>query len=154
MADKRLFFLLNRARHAALKCADQTMIRELGVTSSQLGVLYFLRKNDGCLLKELSEGLGLNNSAITGLADRMEAIDLVERRADEADGRAFRLFLSPLGRARAEASLPLLKELNARIEKDFSAAELETVARFLETVVERLGPRPGKTPSNKALIKR
>jgi MarR family transcriptional regulator, organic hydroperoxide resistance regulator len=142
--DRRLFFLLHRAQHAALRFADRELIRRLQITSAQLGALFFLRKNDGCLLKELSRGLALNNSAITGLVDRMAAQDLVERRPCDRDGRAFRVFMTPLGREKVEAGFPLLREWNDQLKEDFTDDQLETVYRFLATVAERLESKSGK----------
>lgn len=150
MADRRFFYLLHRAHHALLKAADFQLLSELNVTSAQMGALFFLRKNDGCLLKELSRGLGLNNSAITGLASRMEAQDLVERRACERDGRASRLYLTDPGREKAEAGIPFVREMNALLEEDFKEEELDAISRFLERVIERAqkAERPTKPPAS------
>ncbi len=139
MSDRRFFYLLHRAQHALLKAADVQLLGELNVTSSQMGALFFLRKHDGCLLKDLSKGLGLNNSAITGLAGRMEAQGLVERRACERDGRASRLYLTDMGRDKAEAGIPFVREMNAILEEGFKDEELDAISRFLERVIERTG---------------
>lgn len=143
MAERRFFYLINRAQHALQKYSEQHLGEQLGVTPAQLGALFFLRKAEGCQLKELSRGLGLNNSAITGLVNRMEAQGLVERRPCEADGRAFRVFMTPLGREKAEAGIPLVREMNAMLQEDFTDDELEAAARFLETMIRRL-EHPGE----------
>lgn len=138
MTEPRFFYLLHRAQHALLKYSEHHLGEELGVTPAQLGALFFLRKSEGCQLKDLSRGLGLNNSAITGLVHRMEAQGLVLRRPCEDDGRAFRLFMTPLGREKAEAGIPLVREMNELLREDFTEEELEIAARFLQTVMVRL----------------
>lgn len=139
MADRRFFYLLSRAQHTLTKFTDQKLLEELNITSVQLGALFFLRRNDGCLLKELSEGLGLNNSAITGLAGRMERQGLIERTPCERDGRASRVRMTELGRRKVEAGLPLLQQMNAVLEEGFSEAELDAASRFLQAIIERVG---------------
>lgn len=139
MADRRFYYLLHRAQHSLQKFTDQRLAARLDISSAQLGALFYLRKNDGCLLKELSEGLGLNNSAITGLIGRMEAQGLVARQPCDRDGRASRVFMTSLGREKADAGLGPLAEMNAVLEEGFTEAELDAASRFLESIIERVG---------------
>lgn len=153
MADRRFFYLLNRAQHALTKTTDERLAQELDITSVQLGALFYLRKHDDCLLKDLSEGLGLNNSAITGLAGRMEAQGLVERRPCDRDGRASRIRMTELGREKVEAGFPLLAEMNAVLEKGFTEEELNTASKFLESIIERVGRKGRPAAPKPELVK-
>jgi len=139
MADRRFYYLLHRAQHSLQKFTDHQLAERLDISSAQLGALFYLRKNDGCLLKELSKGLGLNNSAITGLIGRMEVQGLAARQPCERDGRASRVFMTPLGREKAEAGFGPLAEMNAVLEEGFTEAELDAASRFLESIIERMG---------------
>lgn len=134
---RRLFYQLNRAQRAVTRTADAGLRRELGVTAAQLGALFALAERDGMVLKELGRTLALANSAISGLADRLEREGLAERRPDPRDGRAFRLHLTDRGREIAEGAGPFLGRFNARIEDGFTPAELDIVARFLSTLTDR-----------------
>ena len=106
--DKRLFYLLNSARQRVYKYADQKAEESLGISVTQLGALMLIATNEGCLLKDLAHSLNLNNSALTGLAARMEHNGLIERRACELDGRASRLYLTLLGRSKIDSARPLI----------------------------------------------
>jgi len=135
--DKRLFFMMTMAQGHLYKYADKHCEAELGISVTQSAALFYVLANEGCLLKELATTLSLNNSAITGLSNRMEKNGLVQKRACEHDGRASRIFLTDLGRQKVKASKPLLKRLNDEICEGFSDGELDTVARFLNKMTQR-----------------
>lgn len=133
--DQRLFYLLNRARHQVYKYAEQRSDAELGISVTQLGALLLIAQNEGCLLKDLAQSLNLNNSALTGLAARMENNGLIERCACEQDGRASRLHLTDLGREKINSAMPLIQQLNAALIEGFSAQEVQVILRFLNRLV-------------------
>lgn len=135
--DKRLFFLLNMGQHKLYKHVDQRCEQSLGTPVAQVAALLYLSKSDGCLLKELSNALNLNNSAMTGLSNRLVNNKLVERRPCELDGRASRLFINDKGRDVVTGAFPLLNEMNELLSEEFTQAELEVVARFLNRLIER-----------------
>ena len=125
------------AQHRLLKAIDATYKDALGITSTQLGVLFILEKNPGAFLKEVSEELGINASAITALIGRMEEARLVRRQGSAEDGRAVHLFATAEGLAKAAAAKPILARLNARLTHDFSERDVAAVARFLNAILER-----------------
>ena len=108
-----------------------------GISTTQLGVLFFLQKNPAALLKDVSDALGVNASAITALIGRMEDAGLVRRQPSSDDQRAIHLFATASGLAKAAAARPALARLNARLTADFSQRELATVARFLDAILDR-----------------
>jgi DNA-binding MarR family transcriptional regulator len=67
----------------------------------------------------------------------MTAANLIERRADPDDGRAWRLWLTPAGRAAMAQSKAGLVEVNARLTEGFTEAEIDVVARWLTTMQTR-----------------
>ncbi|MGJ3647884.1 MarR family winged helix-turn-helix transcriptional regulator [Sphingomonas sp. GlSt437] len=131
---RRFIYLLSVA-HRRLQA---WMTEQYGeVTSAQAGVLFSLDAPEGVLVGDVARSLGIGAPAATGLVDRMEAIGLVERRADPKDGRAARLFLTDKGREMRAYAAARTKEINARLVEDFSEHELDIVARWLMTVAER-----------------
>ncbi|HUH83970.1 MAG TPA: MarR family transcriptional regulator [Stellaceae bacterium] len=133
----RLFHLLSLAQHRLLKHTDAVFKEALGISHTQLGVLFILEKKPGAMLKDVSEELGINASAITALIDRMEDAGLVRRQSSNEDGRAALLFATPDALAKAAAARPLLARMNARLTQDFSERDIATVARFLNAIRER-----------------
>ncbi len=129
--DQRLFYLLNMARHRVYKFADKHAENELGVSITQLGALLLLQDNEGCLLKDIAKALGLNNSAVTGLGNRLEQNGYVIRKPCAQDGRAFRLYLTKLGKDKVLKAKPLIQQLNQAICADFSDEEIKVIVKFL-----------------------
>ncbi len=127
-----------QAQHRLQKSTDSTFKDALGISTTQLGVLFPLQMNPGATPKDVSEGLGLNASAITALIDRMEEAGLARRAPSDRDGRVVRLFATADGLAKATAARPILARLNARFAEDFSEREIVLIGRFLSSIRDRL----------------
>jgi len=137
--DRRIFYMLNKAHHRLLKHSDRELSDRFGITAVQLSALFFLSENDGCLLKDLSTGLELNNSAITGLVGRMEKGEFIEKRPCAADGRAFRVHMTDKGKSVAVNGLSYAKKFNDFLSENFSPEELEVIIRFLNVIAIAFG---------------
>ena len=146
----KLIFLLNSAqRHLQQWIARQT--EEAGHTASTLptpaqsGVLFALAQADGMTMGQLATTLDLAASAVSGLVQRMEALDWVARHPCPQDGRTQRVWLRPAGLA----LLPLLRQATARINhrltQGFTDTELQTVARWLRHVQQLDRPQDDET---------
>src|SRR5262249_48832195 len=137
----RLFHLMSLAQHRLLKSTDAAFGEALGVSTTQLGVLFILEGSPGALLKEVSEALGVNKSATTALIDRMEVAGLVRRQPSIDDGRAVHLFATAAGLKtglkKGVAARPILANLNARLTEGFGEREIATIARFLKSILDR-----------------
>ena len=128
--EPRLVFLLTVAQRRMQRwMAARTQAS--GVTAAQSGLLFVLGQRDGVLMGEAGAALDLGPPGISGLVDRMTAANLIRRRADPEDGRAWRLWLTPAGRAALAQSKAGLAEINARLTDGFSEAEIDVVARWL-----------------------
>jgi len=131
--DRRLIFLLNVAQRRVQRfVASQT--KEGRVTSAQSGLLFVLGRRDGALMGEAGAALDLGMPGISGLAERMAAAGLIEKRADPDDGRASRLWLTAAGRKALARSKAGAAELNARLTEGFTDAEIDIVSRWLTSV--------------------
>jgi MarR family transcriptional regulator for hemolysin len=133
----RLIYKLSLAQHRLLKSADAAFKEAGGISTTRLGVLFFLQKSPGALLKDVSDALGVNASAITALIGRMEDAGLVRRQPSNDDQRAIHLYATTSGLAKAASARTILGRLNARLTGDFSEREIATVARFLDATIER-----------------
>lgn len=104
------------------------------MTAAQAGLLFFLGTRNGALMSEAAAALDLGAPGMSGLADRSEKAGLIERRADENDGRAARLWLMEAGRSARQRSKTRMKELNVTLTEDFTEAEVDVVARWLTSL--------------------
>lgn len=133
--DKRLFFLLNMAQNHAFSYATEKCKSRLGISVTQAGALLYIAKHEGCVQKELSQALGLQKSAVTGLVSRMQSNHLIIRKTSNSDARALRLYLSELGREKVPEIIPLIQETNASFMNDFSEDEIAIIVRFLNKLI-------------------
>src|SRR3984957_17174768 len=133
----RLIYKLSLAQHRLLKSADAAFKEAGGISTTRLGVLFFLQKSPGALFKDVSDDLGVNASAITALIARMEDAGLVRRQPSDDDQRAIHLFPTANGLAKSAAARPILARINARLANGFSEREIATVARFLDAILQR-----------------
>ena len=134
--DRRLVFLLNVAQRRLQRWVAARMDKD-GVTATQSGLLIILGQRDGALMGEAGAALDLGPPGISGLVDRMTAAGLIKRRADPDDGRAWRLWLTPVGRAALAQSKAGLAEINAHLAEGFTNAEIDIVARWLTSFQTR-----------------
>lgn len=129
--NHRLIYLLNVAQRRLQRFAASRSLD--GVTPAQIGLLFALDQEDGVLMGEAGAALDLGPAGISGLVDRMVAAKLIERRADAADGRAWRIHLTAKGRAMRARAKAETAALNARLMEGFSREEIDIVARWLSS---------------------
>jgi len=88
---------LHRIMHAVM--FKETPVAELdALPLAQLRLLWTVYHSADATMKDFSERLGVSQSTVTQLADRLVKRGLVDRLADPADRRVVRLRLSETGR--------------------------------------------------------
>jgi DNA-binding MarR family transcriptional regulator len=132
--NRRMFWLLARAQRRVAAASDASLA-DLGLTSTQAGALFCFRE-EGLLIGELAQALDLAQSAASGLAQRLEDAELVERVEEKGDGRAARLRLTPLGKRRREEAARRAASANARLLQGFTDREADTIVRWLNHVAD------------------
>ena len=135
----RFVYLLTRARAALVQRLDRDCSERLGVTAAQASGLHVLSSNDGVRSSDFARAMHLDNAAITRLVARLEAKRLVEQRPDKHDRRVRRVHLTRSGRARAAGARDAQAAINRLLQRGFTDAELDAVARFLAQVIELVG---------------
>ena len=95
--------LLRRRFDARARC--------LGVSRAQWQVLFALSRNEGINQVGLAEALDVETITVGRMVDRLADAGLVERRADPADRRAWRLHLT----APAHPILAALREVGDQV---------------------------------------
>ena len=103
-----------------------------GLTTSQFDVLATLAAGEGITQQELAERLLVTKGNVVGLLNRLEAVRWVERRADPADRRANRLYLTAAGRGVFERVMPGQVGLVREMLKPLSDADAKSLRHLLE----------------------
>jgi DNA-binding MarR family transcriptional regulator len=131
----RLIYLLSVAQRRL----QRWMAAQPGseVTPAQAGLLFILGRQDGVLMGEAGAALDLGPAGISGLVDRTAGAGLVERRTDRDDGRAWRVWLTPVGRTALARAKSDAARVNAALTEGFTSAELDIVARWLTSIRDK-----------------
>ena len=102
MSDSVAFMIADSAR--LFRRALNARARDLGVTGQQWRVLGVVFRNPGINQGAAAELLECEPITLSRMVDRLQDAQLIERRADPADRRAWRLHLT-------EAAVPLVDRI-------------------------------------------
>jgi DNA-binding MarR family transcriptional regulator len=109
-------------------------LKPLGVTRSQYSIIAFLSRRDGMTQTALAADLELTKVAVGGLLERMEAVGLVERRADKSDARVRRVYLTRKGTRITQKIRELVDPIEAEMLAPVGDAELDGAIHTLGTI--------------------
>ena len=124
-------FEIAETAHALRKAFDRRAVG-MGVTRAQWKVLFRLTRQPGLRQIELADMLDIEPITLSRIVDRLEEARLVERVADPADRRAWRLHVT----ARAR---PLVEKLHAIADEMIAEAFAGVDPRDIETTRAVLG---------------
>jgi len=97
-----------RAVRQVLRQPVEAQFARGGLTGPQRSVMQALYHSEGLSLKELSRRVGLAHSTVSGIVDRLEARDLLERRPNETDRRATTIVVGKTVRDFMRDTLPAI----------------------------------------------
>ena len=136
--DDRLIFLLLTAQQALKNHTNRSLAAEgVRITVAQSGILFLLKRQDRRMISELGRILGIENSAMTGLVDRLEKSGFVKRVADPADRRALLICVTPEGLEEVEKAKPIIRGVNDSIKADFPKHEIDGFKSVLNGILSR-----------------
>ena len=105
------------------------------VKPAYLCVLMSLWQADGLKVIELSKKAGLEPSTMTGLLDRMERDELVERTTDLTDRRVLRIYLTKTGRRVRDPVLKAVERVITEIFADIPQEDISQTKNLLRHVL-------------------
>ena len=123
-----------------LRKAGDRFFRTYGLTQSQFNILMVLNYGHprGCTQTEVCHQLLVRPANMTVLMRRLEANGLVDRAADPADERAWKVTISPQGRKLLQTVEPGYHRTVDRIMGAHSDRALKTLFRQLERTQEAI----------------
>lgn len=121
----------------------QPYFARFGISGAQWGVLRNLHRAEeegrtGLRLTDLSRRMLIRPPSVTGIADRLEKIGLIVRRASETDGRSKQVALTDKGRQLVESVLVGHPAQIARVMGGLSSEEQEQLDRLLMRMGDHL----------------
>jgi DNA-binding MarR family transcriptional regulator len=128
-------FAVNKARNVLVAELDAAL-KELGITTQQMGILMSMRGGVTQTPFELSKLLGIDTGLMTRMLDKLEARNVLQRTRSLEDRRVVNLRLTREGEQIAD-ELPQIAPavLNRRLRK-FTGGEFNELRRLLNKFLE------------------
>ncbi len=138
--EDRLLFMMSRASHV-LKLYLKNEFAGAGVRISpaQMGILFLLKQRNRRMMTEFSAALSVDNSAITGLVDRLEKLGLVKREDSPGDRRKCVIEITPAGLEEVDRARKVANRVNSNIKDGFSEQEIRAFKKILEGIFIKFG---------------
>jgi DNA-binding MarR family transcriptional regulator len=128
-------FEVGETAHALRKAFDRRAVG-LGVTRAQWKVLFKLTRYPGLRQTELADMLDIEPITLSRIVDRLEESALVERVADPADRRAWRLHVTTTAQPLVEKLRALAAEMTANAFAGIDPKDIEITRQVLGRVRE------------------
>lgn len=113
---------------------------DIGISRSQIGVLYVLKEAypEGCSRGEISDGLVETCPDVTRLIDRLEEEGLVDRYRSEQDARVSIAKITDKGIAVFDEAREAYLNYLERVGQVFSREECKTMSKFCQKLSEEM----------------
>jgi MarR family transcriptional regulator for hemolysin len=128
----------------ALRRAFDRRAASLGVTRAQWRVLARLSRTPGLRQVELAEQLDMEAITLCRIVDRLAEAGLVERQADPADRRAWRLFLTVNAKPLVKTLRTLADDLAGEAFEGLDPARRDTVRATLAVMRNNVAAKPSR----------
>ncbi|MCK9230544.1 MAG: MarR family transcriptional regulator [Syntrophales bacterium] len=131
--DDRLILLLFTAQQKLRSYLNNALAAsDIGVTVAQSGILFLLKQKEGRTMTEISRILGIDNSTVTGLTDRLEKAGLVRRQNNPNDRRISHLQITEKGLREADRARVVIHRVNDEIKSGHTDEEIDSFKRVLK----------------------
>jgi MarR family transcriptional regulator, organic hydroperoxide resistance regulator len=131
--DYCIFFQLAKASQTGTKFLN-TKIAELNITPVQAMLIGFLSEQDQIMAGELGKKVELDSATLTGILDRLETAQLIERKGNPDDRRSVKIHLTKQGRETGQKAQRLIEEAN----REFLAPLAEDETKTLRDLIGKL----------------
>lgn len=120
------------------KAFDLELRNKVGLTLSQWRVINILISFNGITQREIADKLELEAPSLIPMIDKLQSLELVERRSDPKDRRINRIYLTKeaesLYQSMHECGLSIIKSATKGIDQD----QLNIVMKYLDTIINNL----------------
>ena len=112
---RRIVFLISAAHHRVRDCINEPL-QALQLTTTLYGVLATIATVGPSSQKAIADQLGLTGPAILQTVDRLQALELVERRRSPTDRRSYALEPTPRGHEILRQVRTVVAQLNQELD--------------------------------------
>ena len=127
-------WMINVIANKASKDFDLEL-KKHGLTIALWPTLMCLWEEEGVTQRDIAEKSKVENSTTTRTLDKLEKLELVERRADPNSRRSFRIYLTEKGKALEEVLIPIPIKLNKELMEALNTNEQQQIIGLLKKMV-------------------
>ncbi|MDK9737161.1 MarR family transcriptional regulator [Vibrio sp. D404a] len=127
-------WMINVVANKASKDFDHEL-KQHGLTIALWPTLMCLWEEEGVTQKDIAIKSKVENSTTTRTLDKLEKLELVERRADPESRRSFRIYLTEKGKALEETLIPIPMRLNKELLNALDESEQQQMIGLLKKMV-------------------
>lgn len=120
--------------YQAFESYSASHIKEMGLTMTQFDILATLGNQPPMTCKELSDKTLILKGTMTGVLERLEAKGLIEKIANEDDGRSYKIGLTKTGDKLFKKNFPEHLDHLGKAFSKLSKKELEQAVTALKEV--------------------
>ncbi len=128
--ENSIGFLLAKAHQRGWALFSE-QIGQYELTPPQFSVLAFLWKKDGLTQTELSDKTQIDRTTLGGLIDRLEKINMLERKAHPQDRRAHLIYLTEKGKSHSKELADIANNVLERFLTGLNSNEKIELTRML-----------------------
>lgn len=128
-------FLLSVAQHKVFKYYSQ-QLEECGVTPAQAGIISCLAKESPLTPKKIGDLLHLEASTISGILDKMQKNDLIERTTDSENRRLVLVSLTEKSKQLYPRTNQTTQEMNEQVLANLSEQEIKVLKESLKKIID------------------
>lgn len=130
-------FLLS-AGNKAYESAMDKRLRHLNITVIQWSLMDQLYQHEGINQRELAQYCMKDPSSLTKTVDLLEKKELIVRKPDANDRRAFKLYLTAKGSNVRNEAYKVASEFYEAVTVNLTDAELQQLQKIIVTIIENI----------------
>ncbi|WP_394139344.1 MarR family winged helix-turn-helix transcriptional regulator [Vibrio chagasii] len=127
-------WMINVIANKASKDFDLEL-KKHGLTIALWPTLMCLWEEEGVTQRDIAEKSKVENSTTTRTLDKLEKLELVERRADPNSRRSFRIYLTEKGKELEKDIIPVPARVNKELMSALDADEQQQMIGLLKKMV-------------------
>lgn len=127
-------FLLSVAQHKVFKYYSQ-QLEECGVTPAQAGIISCLAKESPLTPKKIGDLLHLEASTISGILDKMQKNDLIERATDTENRRVVLVSITAKAKQLHPKLDKITKAMNEAVLRNLPDDEVTALHESLKAII-------------------
>ncbi len=120
------------------KMQQRKILQQSSLHVGQPAMLSFVQKHPGCSQKQMADEARVTAASIAASFKRLENAGLISRRADTADTRCNRVYITKAGESELDFCQEALLEIDKTMTDGINRMEIEVIENMLQKMIDNL----------------